>query len=64
MLSMHVPNLRSIIFWGALSSLGYDFSANNYVIKINQGTLIAMKEKKFKYLYTLIEKIILGEATP
>ena len=64
MLSMHVPNLRSIIFWGAWGSLGYDFSANNYVIKINQGTLIAMKEKKFKYLYTLIEKIILGEATP
>lgn len=64
MLSMHVPNLRSIILWGALGTLGYAFSANNYVIKINQVTLIAMKEKKAKYLYTLIEKIILGEATP
>ena len=59
----HVPKLRkSLISLGALDNLGYDFSTNNNIMKINKGGLVAMKGKKVKNLYTLIGKTILGEA--
>ena len=60
----HVPKLmRSLIFLGALDNLGYMiFLQKNIIMKINKGTLIAMKGKKVKILYTLIRKTILRGA--
>ena len=63
----HVPKLKkSLIFLRALGNLGFVFFfffffAKNNIMKI-KGALIAMKRKRVKNLFTLIEKTILGGA--
>ena len=57
----HIDKLRRRLFFlGALETLGYDFflGANNDIININKGALIAMKRKMLKYI--LIGKTVLG----
>ena len=59
----HISKLRkSLISLGALHNLGYDFYTKNSIMKINKGTLIAMKGKRVKKFYALIKKTILSRA--
>ena len=59
----HVPKLRkSLISVGALDNLGYDFSTNNNIMKINKGGLVAMKvELPHEKFFTNIKEIVKAE---
>ena len=57
----HIPTLkRDLLSLGALDSNDCKFVGEGGVLKVTRGSLVMMKEKINKNLYTLMGEIILG----
>ena len=57
----HIPALkRNLLSLGALDSNGYKFVGEGGVLKVTRGSLVMMKGKINKNLYTLMGETVLG----
>lgn len=54
----YVPQLRrNLVLLGVLNSLGYSIRIDNGSMKVNNGSLVVLKEKRVNSLYILLGRV-------